>query len=87
MRAIPVNRRVVDDGWAAAIVAKPVVWVDKRNVVAIAQDLTPESTFSLVERLEQILESHSEAANAFLVSKNLIKEGQNFRDVSPRWPT
>jgi hypothetical protein len=46
--------------------------------------VTPESTFSLVERLEQILEPHSEAANAFLLSKNLIKEGQNFRDVSTK---
>jgi hypothetical protein len=47
-------------------------------------NVTPESTFTLVERLEQILEPHSEAANAFLVSKNLIKEGQNFRDVSTK---
>jgi hypothetical protein len=47
-------------------------------------NVTPESTFSLVERLEQILEPHSEAANAFLVSKSLIKEGQNFRDVSTK---
>jgi hypothetical protein len=38
----------------------------------------------LVEKLEQILEPHSEAANAFLISKNLIKEGQNFRDVSTK---
>ena len=47
-------------------------------------NVTPESTFSLVERLEQILEPHSEAANAFLLSKSLIKEGQNFRDVSTK---
>ena len=47
-------------------------------------NVTPESTFTLVERLEQILEPHSEAANAFLLSKNLIKEGQNFRDVSTK---
>jgi hypothetical protein len=47
-------------------------------------NVTPESTFSVVEKLEQILEPHSEAANAFLVSKNLIKEGQNFRDVSTK---
>ena len=47
-------------------------------------NVTPESAFSLVERLEQILEPHSEAANAFLLSKNLIKEGQNFRDVSTK---
>jgi hypothetical protein len=47
-------------------------------------NVTPESTFTLVERLEQILEPHSEAANAFLLSKSLIKEGQNFRDVSTK---
>jgi len=47
-------------------------------------NVTPESTFSLVEKLEQILEPHSEIANAFLLSKNLIKEGQNFRDVSTK---
>jgi hypothetical protein len=47
-------------------------------------NVTPESTFSLVEKLEQILEPHADIANAFLVSKNLIKEGQNFRDVSTK---
>lgn len=47
-------------------------------------NVTPESTFSIVEKLEQALESHSEIANAFLISKNLIKEGQNFRDVSTK---
>jgi len=47
-------------------------------------NVTPESTFSLVEKLEQILEPHSDIANAFLLSKNLIKEGQNFRDVSTK---
>lgn len=47
-------------------------------------NVTPESTFSLVEKLEQALEPHSEIANAFLFSKNLIKEGQNFRDVSTK---
>jgi hypothetical protein len=47
-------------------------------------NVTPESTFSLVEKLEQILEPHSEAANAFLLSKNLIKPDQNFRDVSTK---
>lgn len=47
-------------------------------------NVTPEPSFSLVEKLEQILEPHSEAANAFLVSKSLIKEGQNFRDVSTK---
>lgn len=47
-------------------------------------NVTPESTFSLVEKLEQILEPHSDIANSFLISKNLIKEGQNFRDVSTK---
>lgn len=47
-------------------------------------NVTPESTFSIVEKLEKALESHSEIANAFLISKNLIKEGQNFRDVSTK---
>ena len=47
-------------------------------------NVTPESTFSLVERLEQALEPHSDVANAFLVSKNLIKPDQNFRDVSTK---
>jgi hypothetical protein len=46
--------------------------------------VTPESTFSLTDKLEQILEPHSDIANAFLLSKNLIKEGQNFRDVSTK---
>jgi hypothetical protein len=47
-------------------------------------NVTPESTFSLTDKLEEILEPHSDIANAFLVSKNLIKEGQNFRDVSTK---
>jgi hypothetical protein len=47
-------------------------------------NVTPESTFSLTDKLEQILEPHSDIANAFLISKNLIKEGQNFRDVSTK---
>ncbi len=47
-------------------------------------NVTPESTFSLVDKLEQILEPHADIANAFLLSKNLIKEGQNFRDVSTK---
>jgi len=47
-------------------------------------NVTPEPSFSLVERLEQILEPHSDIANAFLISKNLIKESQNFRDVSTK---
>jgi hypothetical protein len=58
----------------------PTVTAPTRQTV----NVTPESTFSLVEKLEQILEPHSDIANAFLLSKNLIKEGQNFRDVSTK---
>ena len=58
----------------------PTVTATTRQTV----NVTPESTFSLVEKLEQILEPHSDIANAFLVSKNLIKAEQNFRDVSTK---
>jgi hypothetical protein len=47
-------------------------------------NVTPESAFSLIDKLEQILEPHADISNAFLLSKNLIKEGQNFRDVSTK---
>jgi hypothetical protein len=47
-------------------------------------NVTPEHAYSYIEKLEQILEPHSDIANAFLISKNLIKEGQNFRDVSTK---
>ena len=47
-------------------------------------NVTPEYAYSYIEKLEQILEPHSDIANAFLLSKNLIKEGQNFRDVSTK---
>lgn len=47
-------------------------------------NVTPEPAFSLTDKLEQILEPHADIANAFLLSKNLIKEGQNFRDVSTK---
>lgn len=60
--------------------ATPTVTTQTRQTV----NVTPESTFSLVEKLEKILEPHSDIANAFLLSKNLIKEGQNFRDVSTK---
>jgi hypothetical protein len=58
----------------------PTVTATTRQTV----NVTPEPAFTLVEKLEQILEPHSEAANAFLVSKNLIKADQNFRDVSTK---
>ena len=44
----------------------------------------PVPEFSTAQRLEDALEDHAEKANAFLLSKNLIKEGQNFRDVSAK---
>jgi hypothetical protein len=47
-------------------------------------NVTPFDINTMLSKLEQILEPHSEAANAFLISKNLIKEGQNFRDVSTK---
>jgi len=47
---------------------------------AATVNVTPE--ISIIEKLEKVLEPISEIANAFLVHKNLIKEGQNFRDVS-----
>ena len=40
--------------------------------------------YTLVEKLELILEEHADIANKFLVYKNLINEGQNFRDVSSK---
>ena len=49
-----------------------------------AVNVTPEPTFTVVEKLEQALEPHSEIANAFLLSKKLIAEDQNFRDVSTK---
>jgi hypothetical protein len=58
----------------------PIVTATTRQTV----NVTPEPAFSLVEKLEQILEPHSDIANAFLVSKNLIKADQNFRDVSTK---
>ena len=64
----------------AATPSAPTVTATTRQTV----NVTPEPQFSLVEKLEQILEPHSDIANAFLLSKNLIKEGQNFRDVSTK---
>jgi hypothetical protein len=64
----------------SATPSAPTVTTATRQTV----NVTPEVTFSLVEKLEQILEPHSDIANAFLLSKNLIKEGQNFRDVSTK---
>jgi len=64
----------------AATPPAPTITATTRQTV----NVTPEPQFSLVEKLEQILEPHSDIANAFLLSKNLIKEGQNFRDVSAK---
>ena len=71
---------VADFGASATPPPAPAPTAPTRQTV----NVTPESTFSLVEKLEQILEPHSEAANAFLISKNLIKPDQNFRDVSTK---
>jgi len=51
------------------------------------QPVVPSATvnqYSLVEKLEIILEEHADIANKFLIYKNLINEGQNFRDVSSK---
>ena len=51
------------------------------------QPVVPPPTvnqYSLVEKLEFILEEHADIANKFLIYKNLINEGQNFRDVSSK---
>ena len=64
----------------SATTSTPTATTQTRQTV----NVTPESTFSLTDKLEQILEPHSDIANAFLLSKNLIKEGQNFRDVSTK---
>jgi hypothetical protein len=58
----------------------PVAKTEPVNVTPAA----PASDFTVVEKLEAALEAHAEKANAFLLSKNLIKEGQNFRDVSTK---
>ena len=51
------------------------------------QPVAPSATvnqYTLVEKLEIILEEHADIANKFLIYKNLINEGQNFRDVSSK---
>lgn len=55
-----------------APVSKPVPKVVQPEVVI-------EST---IDKLEALLEPVEEKANAFLLSKKLINEGQNFRDIS-----
>jgi hypothetical protein len=71
---------VADFGNIPSTPPTPTITATTRQTV----NVTPEPQFSLVEKLEQILEPHSDIANAFLLSKNLIKEGQNFRDVSTK---
>ena len=65
-----------DDGGKPAVESKP-------EVVNVTPAV-PE--FSLVDRLEKALESklNEEYVNAYLVSKNAIKEGQSFRDLEPK---
>lgn len=51
------------------------------------QPVAPSTTanqYTLIEKLELILEEHADIANKFLIYKNLINEGQNFRDVSSK---
>lgn len=51
------------------------------------QPVAPSATvnqYTLIEKLEMILEEHADIANKFLIYKNLINEGQNFRDVSSK---
>ena len=64
------------DGGKPAVESKP-------EVVNVTPAV-PE--FSLVDRLEKALESklNEEYVNAYLVSKNAIKEGQSFRDLEPK---
>lgn len=64
----------------SATPSTPTITATTRQTV----NVTPEHAYSYIEKLEQILEPHSDIANAFLLSKNLIKEGQNFRDVSTK---
>ena len=45
---------------------------------------TSNNQYTVIEKLEAILEEHADIANKFLIYKNLINEGQNFRDVSSK---
>lgn len=45
---------------------------------------TTANQYTLVEKLELILEEHADIVIKFLIYKNLINEGQNFRDVSSK---
>jgi len=54
------------------------------TVQPVAGTSATVNQYSLVEKLEIILEEHADIANKFLIYKNLINEGQNFRDVSSK---
>lgn len=58
--------------------------VDPKPEVMNVTPVVPE--FTLVDRLEKALEAklNEEYVNAYLVSKNAIKEGQSFRDLDPK---
>ena len=45
---------------------------------------TSNNQYTVIEKLEAILEEHADIANKFLIYKNLINEGQNFREVSSK---
>jgi hypothetical protein len=52
------------------------------TVQPVAQ--SSNNQYTVIEKLESILEVHADIANKFLIYKNLINEGQNFRDVSSK---
>jgi len=54
------------------------------TVQPVVPTATTVNQYTLVEKLEIILEEHADIANKFLIYKNLINEGQNFRDVSSK---
>lgn len=63
-----------DGGKPASVEPKPEVV----NVTPVV----PE--FTLVERLEKVLEPHEAQVNTYLLGKNAIKDGQSFRDLDPK---
>lgn len=52
---------------------------EPRNVTPVAAQADPTPNATLV-KLETILEPHADKANAYLLAKGHITEGQNFRD-------
>lgn len=52
---------------------------DIKTVTPIVVDPTPNATLI---KLESIVEAHADKANAYLLAKGKITEGQSFRDIS-----